>query len=80
MNWCHSSPLRSIFGAINTTTQIFRITYEAKTPEHGRVKFVEKGKFSYFGLARNLIWHLISPNQDDLSYSARTFISGHQIL
>ena len=41
---------------------------------------VEKGKISYFGLARNLIRHLISPNQDDLSYSARTFISGHQIL
>ena len=35
--------------------------------------FVEKGKISYFGLARNLIRHLISPNQDDLSYSARTF-------
>ena len=34
---------------------------------------------SYFGLARNLIRHLISPHQDDLSYSARTFISGHQI-
>ena len=42
--------------------------------------FVEKGKISYFGLARNLIRHLISPNQDDLSYLARTFISGHQIL
>ena len=37
---------------------------------------VEKRKISYFGLARNLIRHLISPNQDDLSYSARTFISG----
>ena len=34
---------------------------------------------SHFGLARNLIWHLISPNQDDLSYSSRTFISGQQI-
>ena len=34
---------------------------------------------SYFGLARNLIRHLISPNQDDLSYSTRTFISGQQI-
>ena len=32
----------------------------------------------YFGLVRNLIWHLISPNQDDLSYSAWTF-SGQQI-
>ena len=32
-----------------------------------------RGKISYFGLARNLIRHLISPNQDDLSYSARTF-------
>ena len=31
-------------------------------------EFVEKGKISYFGLARNLIRHLISPNQDDLSY------------
>ena len=41
---------------------------------------VEKGKISYFGLARNLIRYLISPNQDDLSNSARTFISAHQIL
>ena len=32
--------------------------------------FVEKRKISYFGLARNLIRHLISPNQDDLSYSS----------
>ena len=39
-------------------------------------RFVEKRKISYFGLARNLIQHWISPNQDDLSYSARTFISG----
>ena len=39
---------------------------------------VEKGKISYFGLARNLIRHLISPNRDDLSYSARIFISGQQ--
>ena len=43
------------------------------------VHTVEKGKISYFGLARNLIRHLISPNQDDLSYLAQTFISGHQI-
>ena len=43
------------------------------------VGYVEKGKISYFGLARNLIRHLISPNQDDLSYSPWTFISGHQI-
>ena len=41
------------------------------------MQFVEKGKFSYFGLACNLIRLLISLNQDDLSYSARTFISGH---
>ena len=32
-------------------------------------------EISYFGLARNLIRHLISPNQDDLSYSARAFLS-----
>ena len=41
-------------------------------------KVVEKRKISYFGLARNLIRHLISTNQDDLSYSSRTFISAHQ--
>ena len=44
----------------------------------GIIEFVEKRKISYFGLARNLSRHLISPNQDDLSYSARTFISGLQ--
>ena len=41
-------------------------------------RYIEKRKISYFGLARNLIQHWISPNQDDLSYSARTFISGLQ--
>ena len=30
----------------------------------------------YAVLARYLIQHWISPNQDDISYSARTFISG----
>ena len=39
---------------------------------------VEKRKISYFVLARYLIQHWISPNQDDLSHSARTFISGWQ--
>ena len=39
---------------------------------------VEKRKISYFVLARYLIQHWISPNQDDLSHSARTFISGYQ--
>ena len=37
-------------------------------------------KISYFGLARNLIRHLISPNQDDQSYSTRTLFSEHQKL
>ena len=41
-----------------------------------KYKNVEKRKISYFVLARNLIQHWISPNQDDLSYSAWTFISG----
>ena len=40
--------------------------------------YVEKRKISYFVLARYLIQHWISPNQDDLSYSARTFIFGYQ--
>ena len=39
---------------------------------------VEKRKISYFVLARYLIRHRISPNQDDISHSARTFISGYQ--
>ena len=43
------------------------------------VTVVVEGKISYFGLARNLIRHLISPNRDDLSYSARNFFSGQQI-
>ena len=42
-----------------------------KTPDG----FVEKRKISYFGLALNLFQHLISPNQNDLSFSAQTFIS-----
>ena len=46
-----------------------------QTHENKKV-YVEKRKISYFVLARNLIQHWISPNQDDLSYSARTFISG----
>ena len=41
-------------------------------------KPVEKRKISYFVLARYLIQHWISPNQDDLSHSPRTFISGYQ--
>ena len=34
----------------------------------------------YFDLARNLIRRIISPNQDDLSYSARIFFPGQQKL
>ena len=41
---------------------------------------VEKRKISYFGLVLNLFQHLVSTNQDDQSYSARTFISAHQSL
>ena len=37
-------------------------------------------KISCFGLARNLIRHLISPNQDDLSYSTRIPFPGQQKL
>ena len=43
---------------------------------HVTIYIVEKRKISYFVLARYLIQHWISPNQDDISYSARTFISG----
>ena len=44
-----------------------------KNIEAEMIRCVGERKISYFGLARNLIRHLISPNQDDLSYSARTF-------
>ena len=54
--------------------------YENKLPIEDELEafidIVEKRKISYFVLARNLIQHWISPNQDDLSYSARTFFSG----
>ena len=33
-------------------------------------------EFSYFGLARNLIRRIISPNQDDLFYTFRTTFLG----
>ena len=39
---------------------------------------VVESKFRFFGLARNLIRHLISPNQVDLSYSSRTSFPAQQ--
>ena len=42
-----------------------------------KFEIVVEGKFRILVRRANLIQHLISPNQDDLSYSARTFISGH---
>ncbi len=44
------------------------------------IPIVEKGKISYFGLARNLIRHLISPNQDDVPYSSRASYTGSSKL
>ena len=52
----------------NQTLQIHR--------QNQNYQSVEKRKISYFVLARYLIQHWISPNQDDISYSAQTFISG----
>ena len=58
---------------------IFCIEYQVYSiPEILGPTYVEKRKISYFGLGRNLIQRLISPNQDDLSYSARTYISSFQ--
>ena len=37
-------------------------------------------KILYFGLARNLIRHLISPNQDELSYQPGPFFTGNKKL
>ena len=40
-----------------------------------KVNKLQQQEFSYFGLVRNLIRRIISPNQDDLSYSIRiTFL------
>ena len=63
---------------LNTTVQTQVESYQRLKKLYFQT--VERGKISYFGLAPNLIRHLISPNQDDLSYSPQTFISGHQIL
>ena len=49
-----------------------------RTSHENYIELVEKRKILYFVLVRYLIQHWISPNQDDLSYSARTFISGLQ--
>ena len=43
-----------------------------------RVRICSRRENSYFSLARNLIRHLISPNQDDLSYSPRAFFTGNR--
>ena len=55
-----------------------KVSLRAKhyAPEEEVNALVEKRKILYFVLARYLIQHWISPNQDDLSHSARTFISG----
>ena len=39
INWCHCSPLRSVYGTTSTTTQIFRNTHKVKTPVHAHVEF-----------------------------------------
>ena len=54
----------------------FLASVSPEDQDGSKVGAVEKWKISYFVLARNLIQHWISPNQDDISYSARTFISG----
>ena len=59
-------------------TQILSSLLVIMSSQWWDISCVEKRKISYFGLALNLFWHLISSNQDDLSYSARTFISGLQ--
>ena len=55
-----------------------KIIFKWKKEMNNFLVLVEKRKISYFGLALNLFQHLISPNQDDLSYYARIFISGLQ--
>ena len=72
--------LKQFAGTIIKTLGTFEGTFETKNRFEiipiTVVACVEKRKISYFVLARYLIQHWISPNQDDISYSARTFISG----
>ena len=66
-----------IHGTVHHSDQVYPSnTLEYSNLKNKRYRYVDKRKISYFGLARYLIQHWISPNQDDLSYSARTFISG----
>ena len=64
------------FSVVEANVQDYNIVVRAFELQ---LRYVDEGKISYIGLARNLIRQLISPNQDDLSYSAWPFISGQQI-
>ena len=56
-------------------------TVENGWPEETNfVLFQETCSRRYSGLARNLIQRIISPNQDDLSYSSQTSFPGQQKL
>ena len=67
-----------LFSFISLLLQFCVSNIRYSIPEILGPTYVEKRKISYFVLARYLIQHWISPNQDDLSYSAQTFISGLQ--
>ena len=67
-----------LFSFISLLLQFCVSNIRYTIPEILGPTYVEKRKILYFGLVLNLFQHLISPNQDDLSYSARTFISGLQ--
>ena len=51
-----------------------------KTRKKNKFKFVRERKFRILVWRGNLIRHLISPNQDDLSYSSRDFFTGSSKL
>ena len=67
---------RGFFSFFSLLLQFCVSNIRYSIPEILGPTYVEKRKISYFVLARYLIQHRISPNQDDISYSARTFISG----
>ena len=67
-----------LFTFISLLLEFYVSNIRYTIPEILEPTYVEKRKILYFGLALNLFQHLISPNHDDLSYSARTFISGLQ--
>ena len=56
------------------------IEYQVHHTWNSAAKLCSGREILYFGLARNLIRHLISPNRDELSYLSRASLTGSSKL